>query len=56
MDHWYESIQDSIPESGVTLPELVAQIIWECRMRGVHHAGQQDYIINKIVSAYAYTS
>ena len=51
----YKSIQDSLPNQGATLGELIAQIIWECRMRGIHHAGQQNFIVHKILEEFAYT-
>ena len=54
MDHWYDSIQDTAPEN-CTLIKLIAYVVWQCHMRGVHHAGQQQFIVNKVLSAYAYT-
>ena len=54
IDNWYESIQESAPPN-LTLGELIAYIIWQCHMRGIHHAGQQNYIVEKVLTAYAYT-
>lgn len=44
----YQSIQDKLPNEAPLL-NIIAQIIWECEMRGVHHAGQQNYIVEKIL-------
>ena len=51
----YESIQESLPD-GLTLGELIARTLWECRMRGVHHAGQQNYIVHKVLESFAFSS
>ena len=47
----YESIQETLPDES-TLYELIAMILWQCRMRGVHHHGQQNYIVHKVMEDY----
>jgi len=48
------SIQDKLPDT-TTFGALCAQIIIECELRGVHHAGQQAYILGKILKDYQFT-
>ena len=47
----YESIQETLPKEAA-LGELIAQIIWQCHIRGVHHAGQQNHIVHKVLEDY----
>ena len=48
----YESIQDTLPDTPLPLGEVIARIIWQCRIRGVHHTGQQNYIVEKVLEDY----
>lgn len=54
MSYGYQSIQESLPDRVDSLGELIVMIIWECYMRGVSHAGQQDYIIKKVLEDYCF--
>ena len=49
----YSSIQESLPNN-LTFGELVTRVIWECYMRGVSHAGQQRFILEKVLNAYTF--
>ena len=49
----YPSIQDVCPDT-TTLGELCAQVIMECYLRGVSHAGQQAYILDKVLKDYVF--
>jgi hypothetical protein len=52
----YESIQETLPNECASLPELIAQIIWQCRIRGVHHHGQQNYIVEQVLKDYTFAN
>ena len=54
MSYGYPSIQESLPNKIDSLGELIAMILWECRMRGVHHHGQQNYIVSKVLESYEF--
>ena len=48
-------IQVSCPNE-TTLAELISQIIVECKLRGVDHAGQQQYIVREVLKEYAFAN